>query len=216
MVQRCSVYRESGTGSTVLRGAPTSSPLHSGKVQMRVLMRSFVLVFLAIVGAVLLALTSTMTSIVSAAATQIFAMGGTGHPERGRDQLRRPRLGGHAVDRHSDGRARGLHQDRDHHPRAFRFDTGLTDLTFDRSVAEGPAEPRQLHRRKELQLQRAGLGRSTLRRVQHEPCRGVRLFTERHDRDAREDRPGGGFLARGARRASPFRSSVFTFGGSTD
>jgi hypothetical protein len=70
---------------------------------MRVLMRSFVLVFLAIVGAVLLALTSTMTSIASAAATQIFAMGGTGHPERGRDQLRRPRLGGHAVDRHSDG-----------------------------------------------------------------------------------------------------------------
>ncbi len=125
---------------------------------MRIVLRAFVVVFFAIVGAVLLALTSTMTSVFTLAATTVLIMGGTGHPlSTPPDDVAgfvQPYLQ-MAVGNWVQPASNPAPPQQPPHPTGipgqpynavavitpeqFRFDTGLTDLTYDQSVAEGRA-----------------------------------------------------------------------------
>jgi hypothetical protein len=115
---------------------------------MRAVLRPLLIAFLAIGAAVLLALTSTMTSVFTFTAATVLIMGGTGHP------LTVPPDTATFIQTY-------LNQDTTNYvtpasipatssipgppytqvavitPEQFRFDTGLTDMTYDQSVAVG-------------------------------------------------------------------------------
>src|SRR5271166_5836789 len=115
----------------------------SGRVRMRVVVRSFLVVLLALVGAVLLALTSTMASMFTLATTELI-MGGTGHP-----LSIPPDTQGFITDYITSANNNYIVPSGSctanctstavYTPEQFRFDTGLTDMTFDQSVAVGQA-----------------------------------------------------------------------------
>jgi len=110
---------------------------------MRVVVRSFLVVLLALVGAVLLALTSTMASMFTLATTELI-MGGTGHP-----LSIPPDTQGFITDYITSANNNYIVPSGSctanctstavYTPEQFRFDTGLTDMTFDQSVAVGQA-----------------------------------------------------------------------------
>ena len=112
---------------------------------MRLVVRSTVVALLTLVAAVLLALSTTMTSAVLAATALI--MGGTGYPLSVpqntpsviSDYVNGANSNYIAPSGLCSGGSPGCTLIAVYTPEQFRFDTGLTDMTFDQSVAIGQA-----------------------------------------------------------------------------
>jgi PE-PPE domain len=112
---------------------------------MRLVVRSTAVALLTLVAAVLLALSTTMTSAVLAATALI--MGGTGHPLSVppdtptfiNDYVNGADSGYIAPSGLCSGGSPGCTLPAVYTPEQFRFDTGFTDMTFDQSVAAGQA-----------------------------------------------------------------------------
>jgi hypothetical protein len=110
---------------------------------MRLVIRSAAAAFLAVLAAILLAVATTMTSVALAATALI--MGGTGHP------LINPPDSPVFIGDYVNGADNNFIEPSGlcgmspctlvavYTPEQFRFDTGFTDMTFDKSVAAGKA-----------------------------------------------------------------------------
>lgn len=110
---------------------------------MRHTVRSLAIALLAVMAAVLLALSTTWTSVVLAATALI--MGGTGHP-LSRPQDTQPFISDYVNGANNSlidnsglcaGGSPGCNLVAVYTPEQFRFDTGFFDMTFDQSVAAG-------------------------------------------------------------------------------
>jgi hypothetical protein len=125
--------------------APTEIRVHRKEVQMRLVVRSTAAALLTLVAAVLLALSTTMTSAVLAATALI--MGGTGHPLSVpqdtpsfiTDYVNGADSSYIAPSGLCSGGSPGCTLLAVYTPEQFRFDTSFTDMTFDQSVAVGQA-----------------------------------------------------------------------------